>query len=78
MFYSSRGLTLENQMKQYEEDKDIEFQTNDDVYELILIDSEDDSNIFMLSFHTFHDCELDSLRLGGIIKENGQQYEAKE
>lgn len=78
VFYSRRGFYMDKKLKDYEADKEIEFETNDDIYELILIDSEDDSNVFLLGFHSNHDLELDSLKLGNLIRENGHNFEVKE
>jgi hypothetical protein len=70
-FYYHRGNNQEDFIKRYESDEEIEFVANNDVYDLMLIDSEDDSNVFYLGFHSNHEVELDSIKLGKLIRENG-------
>ena len=50
-FYANRGVKVHKSLQMYEEDKDVEFDDNDDLFELVFIDSQDDSNVLMLSFH---------------------------
>lgn len=78
VFYANRGKSLEKKMKAYQLDKDIEFQANDDIYELVLLDSKNDKNVYMLTFHNSQDCEVDGIKLGELIKKNGHAFDTKE
>ena len=74
-FYANRGHKLEKDLELVKKNKSVNFERNDDVFELTLFNQKDPKQFFVLSLHITQKCELDSARLSEILRENGLKFE---
>ena len=45
------------------------------MFELTLLNKMNPKEVFVLSMHITHNCEVDSVRLSEILRENGLKFE---